>query len=107
MFRIYTIAFKFWGNAQDCYWEPIVKLQKRDVRIISCSLLLAHSEPLLIHLTIFQFKKLYFYTVVLFMYKYEHKLLSSIFKHMYVYNRDVGLHQQIKFLQVYLLAFRP
>ena len=82
-------CIEVWGNARDCYRDTIVKLQKRAVGIISCSLLLAHSEPLFIHLKILQFKKLYFYTVAVFMYKYEHNLLSSIFNHMYVYNRDV------------------
>ena len=45
-----------WGNAQDCYRDTIVKLQKRAVRIISCSPLLAHSEPLFIHLKYFNLK---------------------------------------------------
>ena len=58
------------------------------IELISCSPLLAHSEPLFIHLKILQFKKLYFYTVAVFMYKYEHNLLPSLFNHMYVYNRD-------------------
>ena len=70
-----------WGNAQECYRETIVKLQKRAVRIISCSSLLAHSEPLFIHLKILQFKKT--------MNKYEHNLFPSFFNHMYVYNRYV------------------
>ena len=60
-------CIKFRGNVQDCYRDTIVKLQKRAVRIISCSPLLAHSEPLFIHLKILQFKKLYFYTVAVFL----------------------------------------
>ena len=79
-------CIEVWGNARDCYRDTIVKLQKRTMRIISCPLLLAHSEPLFIHLKILQFKKLYLYTVAVFMYKYEHNLLPSMFNHMYVYN---------------------
>ena len=82
-------CIEVWSNAQDCYRDTIVKLQKRPVRIISCSPLLAHSEPLFTHFKILQFKKLYFYTVAVFMCKYEHNSLPSIFNHMYVYNRDV------------------
>ena len=53
-------CIEVWGNAHDCCRDTIVKLQKTAVRIISCSPLLAHSEPSLIHLKILQFKKLFF-----------------------------------------------
>ena len=101
-------CIEVWGNAQDCYRNTIVKLQKKAVRIISCSPLLAHSEPLFIHLKILQFKKLYFYTVAVFMYKYEHNLLPSIFNHTYVYNRDVHqetLDKQKKFVPINIELF--
>ena len=78
MYLYLYYCIKVWGNAQDCYRDTIVKLQKRAVRIISCSPLLAHFEPLFIHLKILQFNKLYFYAVAVFMYKYEHNLLPSI-----------------------------
>ena len=64
-------CIKVLGNAQDCYGDTTVKLQKRsDVSVISCSPLSAHSEPLFIHLLLVkwrQFKKNCFYTVAIFM----------------------------------------
>ena len=62
-------CIEVWDNAQDCCGDKIVRLQKRAVLIISCSPLLAQSEPLFIHLKILECKKLYFYTVAVFMYK--------------------------------------
>ena len=50
---------------------------RRELCALLCSPLLAHSEPLFIHLKILQFKK------------FEHNLLPSISNHMFVYNRDV------------------
>ena len=72
--RIYNIVLKFGATPKIVTGTRLLqKLQKRAVRIISCSPLLAHSEALFIHLKILQFKKLYFYTVSVFM--YEHNLL--------------------------------
>ena len=83
-------CIEVWGNTQDCYRDMIVKLQKGVVRIFSCSPLLAHSEPLFIHLKTLQFKKLYFYTVE---YLFLCTSANIIYYHqssiMYVYNRDV------------------
>ena len=61
MYPYLCYCIEVWGNAQDWYRDTIIKLQKIVVCIISCSSLLAHSEPLFMHLKILQFIKLYFY----------------------------------------------
>ena len=96
MYQYLYYCIEIWGNAQDCYSDTIVKLQKRAMRIISCLPLLAHSEPLCIHLKKLKFKKLHFYMEGVFMYKYEHNLLPAIFCHMYVHQANIRQADKVR-----------
>ena len=55
-YLIYCI--EIWGNTHDSYLSPLIKLQKKAVRIITFSHYLEHSAPLFKQLDILNFKAL-------------------------------------------------
>ena len=55
-YHIYCI--EIWGNTHDSYLSPLIKLQKKAVRIITFSHYLEHSAPLFKQLDILNFKAL-------------------------------------------------
>ena len=72
------------GNAKESYVNPLIKLQKRSVRIITHSHYRSHTEPLLSKLDILPFGKLVQYRISLTMFKFHHgqvpDSISSIFQ---------------------------
>ena len=48
---------EIWGNACNAYIDPLIKLQKKCLRIITFSNYLEHTEPLFQRLEILNFKK--------------------------------------------------
>ena len=78
-----------WGNTFPTYLEPLVKLQKRAIRIISHADRKAHTLPLFEKLKLLNISKSYIYWVQLFMYKYKHKLVPNIFSNFFKFNHEV------------------
>ena len=66
-YLIYCI--EIWGNTHDSYLSPLIKLQKKSVRIITFSHYLEHSVPLFKQLDILNFKALVTQRISLLMYK--------------------------------------
>ena len=58
-----------WGNAHDTYLDPLIKLQKKCVRVITFSYYLEHTKPLFEQLDILSFKKLVIQRISLLMFK--------------------------------------
>ena len=72
-----------WGNVKDIYLSPIIKLQKRSVRIITHFHYLSHTEPLFSKLNILPFDKLvqhYQYRISLTMFKLHHGQVTESIK---------------------------
>ena len=84
-----TYCIEVWGNAYKMYLNTIEKLQKRAIRIITCSSYRCHTAPLFCSLNILNLSNTYLYFITLFMFKYESNSLPDIFKHMFTKNRDI------------------
>ena len=78
-----------WGSTFKCYLDPIAKLQKSALRIITGSSKRTHTKPLFSDLKILTISKVFAFSVQLFMYKYYHKLLPSIFDDFFQINADI------------------
>ena len=52
-----TYCVEVWGNTPDTHIDPLIKLQKKIIRIITFSPYLAHTEPLFKELNILPFPK--------------------------------------------------
>jgi len=84
-----TYCIEIWGSAANTHLFPLLKLQKKFVRIATNSNYLAHTENLFSQLSILPLAKLYVYNVLVFMYKIDHRLLPSIFTDMFTYNTEI------------------
>ena len=85
----FAYCIPVWGNTYKSYLDPLVKLQKRLVRIICGSPRNTHSAPLFSELNILTVSKLYIHSVQMFMYKFHHGNLPEIFTSFYTVNRDI------------------
>ena len=81
-----------WGNTYKSYLEPLVKLQKRAIRVISLSKGRAHTEPLFQRLGILSLQKLFVYCTQLFMFKFHHVLVPETFQNFFTLNTDIHTH---------------
>ena len=72
-------CIEVWGNTSNVHLDPLEKMIKRPLRLISGSNRRAHTAPLFENLEILTLRKLYVYSIQIFMYKFHHKLLPRIF----------------------------
>ena len=77
------------GNTFNVHLDPLEKMIKRALRLISGSNRWAHAAPLFENLEILTLRKLYVYSIQIFMYKFNHTLLPPIFLNYSVTNYDV------------------
>ena len=99
-------CIEVWGNTFDIFLNSIVKLQKKAVRIISNSHHLAHTDPLFCKYTILKLKKIYYYTVSLFMYKYINNMLPDVFNDLFIRNSDCHNYQTRQGNTLYVSRFK-
>ena len=78
---------EIWGNACNAYIDPLIKLQKKCLRIITFSNYLAHTEPLFQKLEILNFKKLVIHRIAMLMFK-NSKEIVPIAIHMLFARND-------------------
>ena len=68
-----------WGNAPRSHLDPLLKLQKRAVRIIYGAKYREHTSPLFQNLKIMNLYNIYIYNILLIMFKHHHGKLPTIF----------------------------
>ena len=108
-YLIYCI--EIWGNTHDSYLSPLIKLQKKAVRIITFSHYLEHSAPLFKQLDILNFKALVIQRISLLMYKIHMEniplpicnlFIINNLHHNYDTRQKHDLHTQIRKKEKYL-----
>ena len=72
--------------------DPLVKIQKRAIRMISSASWDAHSDPLFKKLYLLNLKNIYVLNVMLFMYRFKKGSLPSLFDTMFVLNTEIHGH---------------
>ena len=102
-YLIYCI--EIWGNTHNTYLLPLIKLQKKCVRIITFSHYLEHTEPLFKQLDILNFNALVTQRISLIMFKIHTASvplpISNLFilnnlRHNYNTRQKNDLHTQIR-----------
>ena len=84
-----TYCIEVWGGMSKTYMSSLFKIQKKVVRIITCSPATAHSAPIFQKLKILPIEKLYLLFVNLFMYKFVTNCLPDIFSDMFICNQNI------------------
>ena len=92
IYPYFNYCIPVWGNTYQSYLQPLIKLQKRAVRIIANAEFRANTAPIFKNLKILNLAKLHTYFVQLFVYNYNHDLLPEIFKDFYVQNSTIHDH---------------
>jgi len=80
---------EIWGCASDTHLQPLIKLQKKIIRIITFSPYCSHTQILFQQLDILPFKKLVIHRLGLQMHKYEHGNLPEALHLLFVKNSSV------------------
>ena len=75
VYPYFNYCNSIWGNTCQTYLEPLVKLQKRAIRIICNVDRRSHTELLFKKLGILNLSKLFVYCTQLFMFKFHHSLM--------------------------------
>ena len=75
-----------WGNTYDSYLDPLIKLQKRAVRVLVGAERNSHTDPIFRKLRLLKLCQIYLYSVQLFMFKYHHQTLPDIFNDFFIRN---------------------
>ena len=69
LFPYYMYCVDFWDNAKESYLNPLIKLQKRSVRIITHSHNCSHTKPLFSKLDSLPLSKLVLFGISLTMFR--------------------------------------
>ena len=84
-----TYCIHVWGNACDTHLDPLVKTQKRLIRIIASAGYRSHTGPLFRQLGILNLRGIYQYLLSTFMYRLRDKDLPKIFDNFCKTNSEI------------------
>ena len=92
----YTFVFPYliycceiWGNTSHTYLDPLIKCQKKIIRIMTFSQYDAHSKPLFMKLHILDLQKLIIHRIALMMYKHSVQLLPVPVSNLFIKNSSI------------------
>ena len=86
-----TYFIEVWGGACNTYFSSLINLQKYTIRLIMSAPYRAHTDQLFKNLLILPIRKIYEYTVILFMYKNVKNIFPSVMTSMF--NRNNEIHK--------------
>ena len=84
-----TYCIHVWGNACITHLDPLIKTQKRLIRIICNAGYRDHTGPLFIETGILNLPGIYHYLLSTFMYRFNDKDLPKIFEEMFKKTSDI------------------
>ena len=68
---------EIWGNACSIYLDPLLKLQKKCLKIITFSSYLKYTEPIFKNLEILNFQKLVIHRIAMLMFKNSKQMVPK------------------------------
>ena len=87
----FTYGIEVWGSASNVHLLPLMRLQKKIIRLMTLSHFRESSAPLFDRLGILNFKQLYIFHVIFFMFKFVNNLLPPLFGDVFSLNSQ-GIH---------------
>ena len=92
IYPYFNYALEVWGDTYISYLQPLIKLQKRAIRIITASGWLDHTAPLFKQINTLQLTNIHIYKVVLIMFKVWHGLVPCSFASLFTRNTVIHNH---------------
>jgi hypothetical protein len=93
-------GIEVWGNATLNKLDPLIKIQKRTVRIITFAKFREHTAPIFQLLNLLNISKIYLQRVSLFMFKLNHDMLPKCFEQFCIRNtayHNYNTRNQLKY----------
>lgn len=87
----FTYGIEVWGSASNVHLLPLIRLQKKIIRLMTSSYFRESSAPLFDRLGILNLKQLYIFHVIFFMFKFINNLLPPLFDDVFSLNTP-GIH---------------
>ena len=87
-----TYCIEVWGNMSNVHLDALVKIQKKNVRIITYSPYLAHTDELFKEFNILPIHKLMLQRVALQMFKYSINILPDVISELFITNDTFHSH---------------
>jgi hypothetical protein len=88
-----SYGIEVWGSACLSHLDPLIKLHKRSIRIISNAHYLAHTAPLFQSLNLIPLRSIYIKQILIFMYKFHnHMLPPHIYDQMFTSIPSIHSH---------------
>ena len=93
-----------WGNTCQTHLLPLIRLQKRIIRMISGVKKYDHTDPLFKNLHVLKFEEIYAYSLQFLLYKFHHGIFSDFF----TVNKAIHNHatRQTNLLHVHMTKSR-
>ena len=89
VYPYFTYCIEVWGNVYSSHLEPLYKLQKWAIRIITCTKKRDHTSPLFHKLQLLKLNEIYVYFTTLLMYKYHHNFIPQVMQNLFIRNNAV------------------
>ena len=88
-----TYGIVLWGSAYACHLEPLYRVQKKIIRIITGSGVNVHSEPLFKYLSFLKLGDIYRLETAKFTFLYMHQSLPLPLQNIFVMNNTIHSHE--------------
>jgi len=89
VYPYFNYCIDVWGHCNEQDFQSLFKIQKRIIRYINFSKRNAHTDQLFKSLDILPLKRLYIFSVLVFMFKFHHKFLPSVVDELFRTNASV------------------
>ena len=93
-----------WGSANHNVMQPLMKIHKRCIRVITLSSWKAHTAELFRSTRVLQIDKVFIYSVMLFMYKFHKNKLPCILNKLFTVNNVIHGHFTRQSSQLHVTA---
>ena len=90
VFPYLTYCVEVWGNTAEKYLDPLIKVQKKIVRVITFSQYLSHTDPIFRDLSILPFSKLVTKRIDVLMFKYSIHVLPNSIEDLFTSNISIN-----------------
>ena len=85
----FNYCISVWGNTYPTLLLPLIRLQKRVLRIVAGVPRLAESAPIYANFKILTIRNIYIFSIQSFLFRYQNGKLPDIFDHFYSLNSDI------------------
>ena len=92
MYPYFNYCVSVWGNTFTSLLDPLIKLQKRAVRIIAGAERNSHTSPIFRKLNTLKLRQIYLYSVQIFAFKFHNDKLPGIFLDFFQRNSSIHSH---------------